>query len=548
MTHLNNLQLSMHADGALANDESVLVLQHLETCTECQAKFAAVAHEKQIIVTALKTIPAEDVAEIVIPKFSRPASLREFAIANVVTGLVIWLAQFLWKTLFGELVMNAATWITSIYVPDTYEMISTTALYFLQEGTAMFDAYLGLIVLSFSALTAVWLLLTYRKSRGVTNVCLLALAGATMIAPPPSHALEIRRDEGVITIAETETIDDTLIVAAETVRIRGKVTGDLVVVGRRIDVDGSVEGNVIAFGKSVTVRGNVGGFVLGAGNAFDLTGAIVGGDLWAAGENVTIDAQTRVAKNATVAGQNAAIEGSVGNDLSAFAEILELNGKVGQDLEAFVSRVRLLDDAYVKGNARLRIQAADRLQRAAGAKVDGEVEFLDMPKEFEATNRYASAEFYLWQVARLVSAILMGLVLLWLVPGLRSISVGGGVEGLKTAGIGLVTLVSVPIIAVIIAVTLVGLPLSFVTIMAWLMLIYLAKIVVGVFIGRMLLGATKYQGSNALMLIAGITVIIIAVNLPAIGGFISFVLTIIGIGLIVQQLLATLSARESVQI
>jgi hypothetical protein len=46
-------------------------------------------------------------------------------------------------------------------------------------------------------------------------------------------------------------------------------------------------------------------------------------------------------------------------------------------------------------------------------------------------------------------------------------------------------------------------------------------------------------------LLAGITVIVVAINLPAIGGFINFVLTITGIGLIVQRLLAALAARDS---
>ena len=80
---------------------------------------------------------------------------------------------------------------------------------------------------------------------------------------------------------------------------------------------------------------------------------------------------------------------------------------------------------------------------------------------------------------------------------------------------------------------------------AWLVSIYIAKILVGLFIGRAMLSSTKYGDRIALVLLAGITVIIVAINLPAIGGFINFVLTIIGIGLIVQRLLAALAARDS---
>jgi len=549
MTHLTDLQLSMHVDDALGTDEVIALTQHLETCAACQAKHAAIADEMRIIATALKTETTEELAKIVVPKFSRPASLRGFAIANVATGLAIWAAQFLWKTLFGELFMNAASRITSIYLPDVYEMISTTALYYLQEGTAMFDAYLGFIVLSFMTLAVLWLALRLRKSRAAVSLCLpiflFMAGGSTLVAPVPANALEIMRDKGVVTVAESEIVDDTLLVAADTILIKGRVTGDLVAAGRRIVIDGTVEGNVIAFGELVTVRGTVGGLVLGAGSTFELEGATVGGDLWAAGKNVTINERARVSGNASIAGENATVEGYVGKDLYTFAEMVELNGELGQDLEAFGDRVRLLDDARVGGNVRLRIGSEDRFYRAEGARIDGDVEFLDMPEGIGETNRYTRIEFYLWQIARLVSAVLVGVALLWFVPGLRTLSVGGGIDGLKTAGIGLVALVSMPIIAVLVAITLVGMPLSLMAIIAWVLTIYLAKIVVGASVGRMMLSATKYSENITLVLLAGIAAIIFVVNLPAIGGIISFILTIVGIGLIVQWVFAGLSARDA---
>lgn len=241
-----------------------------------------------------------------------------------------------------------------------------------------------------------------------------------------------------------------------------------------------------------------------------------------------------MAQNAIVAGESTTVEGSVVKDLYAFTEILALSGKVGEDLEVFGNRVTLLDQAHVAGDARLHIPSEENFHRASGAQVDGEVEFLDMPEELKSPNRYASVQFYLWQIARLVSALLVGLALLWLVPGFREISVKGGIEGLKTAGIGLVTLVSVPTIAVLFAITLVGLPFSVMALCAWILCIYLAKIVVGVFVGRLMLSGTKYLENDTLVLLAGIGVIIVAINLPYIGGFLSFVLTLVGIGLIIR--------------
>jgi hypothetical protein len=542
MTHLTELQLSMHADDALSADESRAATTHLAACEICQAVFQVNLDEKGIIATALNQESAEAKP---IPKFSRPASLKEFAIANVATGLVIWLVQFLWKTLFGELIVNAATWITSVYLPDIYELTTTTALYYLQEGTAMLDTYLGFIILSLSMLATIWLLLRYRKSHVTANLCMVVLLSAAVVLPSPASALEIKRDEGVITIPEEETVDDTLVLAADRVVVKGKVTGDLVVFGRKIDIDGVVEGNLLAFGESVTVRGSVGGLVLGAGSSFELSGAQVGGDFWAAGENVSVDARARIVNNAIVAGNSTTIDGFVSKDMYAFAETVELNGELGEDLEAFGNRVRLLDDAHIGGNARLRMNSQDQFHRADSARVDGTVEFLDLPDELQPTSRYASAKFYLWQLARLVSALLVGVALLWLIPRLRNVVVSSGVDGMKTAGIGLVALVSMPVIAVIVAISLIGIPFSIMALVAWILIIYLAKIVMGIFVGGLVLDNTKYRDSNTLVLLAGLSIIIVVVNLPAIGGVISFLLTIVGIGLIVQQVQTALSMRQT---
>ncbi len=542
MTHPSHLQLSMHADKALSAHEAIAVTQHLESCPACQTRTAAVRDEARFIVTALQIEATEEPWEVTVPKFSRPLSLRGFALANLGTGLVIWLAQFLWKTLFGELIVNATTWVTSIYLPDIYAMASTTALYLLEEGTTMLDAYLGFVVVSLLTITVLWFLLMYRKSRSTMGVCFLMIMVGTMVSPTPANALEIRRDKDVVTIGKSETIDDTLFVAAETVLIEGVITGDLVAMGRRIDISGSVEGNVLTFAESVTLSGKVGGFALGAASSYDLRGATVAGDLWAAGESIGIDDEARVGRNAIIATQTATVEGFVKKDLYTFAETVELSGVLGEDLEAFASRVKLLGDAHVGGNVRFRSGNEDRLHRAENVRIEGGVEFLDMPEEFKDRNRYATVEFYLWQVARLIAAFLVGLAFVWFVPGYRSVSIGAGVEALKTAGVGFLIMVSVPIMAVLVALTLVGLPLSLIAITAWLLCLYLAKIVVGAVVGRMLLSQSD---SLAWTLLAGLSIVIVAVNLPFIGGIINLVLTIVGLGLIAQKLIEKLASRDS---
>jgi cytoskeletal protein CcmA (bactofilin family) len=535
MTHPTPLKLSMHADEALPPNEAEQVAAHVEACELCQSQLSALRAETQHLVTALRADTPEDAREV--PTFSRPASLRGFALANIGTALLIWLAQFLWKTLFGEMILNTATWLTSVYIPDIYQLTSTTALYLLEEGTAMLDAYLGFVIATLLIITALALLLMRQRFRaGTLSVCLIAAAVGTLMVPAPVQALDFRRSEGVLTIPASETIDDTLIVRGETVLIEGTITGDVIAFGEEINVTGSIRGNLFTFAEIVKVRGDVGGLVLGAANTYTLSTSSVGGDLWLAGENIEVGGDVRIGRNVAIASDNVSVGADVGRDLFAYAETVDMSGNLGGNLEAFSQRLRLLGDAHIVGNVRFRGNEAE-LFRADEVRVDGDVEFLARPEE---KNRYATVEFYLWQIAQLIAAFLFGLAMLWLVPALRGLSIGAGLEGLKSAGIGIVALVSVPIIAVLVAITLIGLPFTFLALVAWLLGIYLATIVVGASIGQMLVSNSD---SMPLTLLAGLAIVMVVVNLPVIGGIIGFIFTIIGLGMLVQLVFDLVSTR-----
>ena len=76
---------------------------------------------------------------------------------------------------------------------------------------------------------------------------------------------------------------------------------------------------------------------------------------------------------------------------------------------------------------------------------------------------------------------------------------------------------------------------------SWLFAIYFAKILLALLVGGLILGATEKRDSMPLALLAGLTAISVMVNMPFIGGILNFVLTIIGIGLLLHVVLTHLS-------
>ncbi len=535
MNHLIDLQCTLYTDGALDTAEASEMADHLASCAHCRARIQAYAGESALIRAALMQQEAVPIATV--PKFSKGLDLKTFAFANLATGLVLWTVQFLWKTLFGELIVNIFTEITSIYVPNAYELIVAAAMYVYREGTTMIDTYLGLIVLTAVVLGVATLALRYRRARTMVGLGLGVVLGASLVAPTPAHALDFRFGEDLVNITAGETIADTLVIGGESVIIDGNVEGDLITGGERLVINGSVSGNVIALGQSVTINGNVGGTVIGAAEVLELSGAQVVGDIWVAGETIELGKGTRIGRNATVAGERIILTGHVTRDLTVAGESLEVSGSVGEDIEAFTDQLRLIGDASVGGDIRFRSDDEDRLQQSPDATVQGSVTFSSVFEESEPRNRYLDPQFYINQVLGLVAAFVAGVTLLWFFPDLRYLRLGNSGENFRTAGLGLIGIISLPVVAILMGITVVGLPLTVVGLFFWAFMLYFAKIVLASYLGQVILVSSDQDDSLPLTLLAGLGAIFVAVNIPAVGGIINLLLTIIGVGMILRLML-----------
>ena len=91
-------------------------------------------------------------------------------------------------------------------------------------------------------------------------------------------------------------------------------------------------------------------------------------------------------------------------------------------------------------------------------------------------------------------------------------------------------------VSVIVCFTIIGIPLGVTGILLWILGLYFAKIVVALLIGRRLFaGQTGQVPHHAALLVAGLVLILIAMNIPYVGGLVNFLLTILGLGLLVSR-------------
>ncbi len=520
MSCFPELIYSIYADGELPEEEARQVKLHLATCPRCLALVNALRAENRVLSEML-----QETEEVPIPALARPAW----------SGGIVWVAVFLLGAAAGlraafRLLQDysppaGAEWLNPFTTDFQWSVFFSGVFYFFQEGAAMLDllsttisaVLFGLLVL----VGGLWLLRRRPATISALVMLLLAVGLAT-----PAQALEVRRGR-TVTLPAGQTVDDTLVAIGETVLIDGTVTGDLIATGSRIVVKGTVQGDAMLCGQTMDVEGTVAGNVYGFGQSLNLRGAVARNG-YALTQTFQLHSAARVDQNLLALGKGLSVDGNVGRDVLGYAETADLRGNVGRDLRAYGRRVALLAPARVGGNLTAYVPRKQDLQVDSGATVAGKTETI--LRAARAPN-YLRPGFYFWQAVRLVAALVTGLLFYWLFPSLFAVQLETGGAVLRTMGVGFLVLVATPVAAVLALITLIGLPIGLLALAAWGLGLYLAKILVAYALGQRLLRASEGQPrSMAHTLLVGLGIVIVAVNIPYLGGPIHFLLILLGLG------------------
>lgn len=520
------LTLSMLADRELSVEETVATESHLATCANCRAQLAALRGEARIIAAAL----AHDARVAPVPAYQRPVSAA--VIAAAASGIVLVAALMsAAPSLLSDLLPRQVAWFNPFDMRTIIDVAIRSAIYLTQHGGAMMISLAQIATTLVVGTLLIWIAFVLRRRvRG--PLLLTALVAAVVLQPMPSQALDIRHAEDGVFVAAGETIDDTLIAFGETVEIDGDVSGDVIAMGRRVVIRGHVGGQVFAAAQSVTIDGEVDGSVFGAGRDISVSSSRIGRNLIGAGATIDLNPGARVGQNVMAAGEQVKLAGSVGRDALGAAENIEVSGAIAGALTGYANGITLLAPARIDGNVTAYLPQADHLTVSPSAVVGGEVKTIPSGPHRQES-RYATGGFYMLQLLRFAAALVTGAILFALVPRMRRVAPASAGDALVAGGVGLVTLVATPIIAVLVAITVVGIPIAVAGMFVWGVGIYLAKVVVAHFVGARLVETSGNARHFTLALAVGLLLVIVLVNLPFVGGVLNFLLTILGLGLLV---------------
>jgi len=354
----------------------------------------------------------------------------------------------------------------------------------------------------------------------------LAAAGLVAVGLAAGPALAAEEARG--------SFGDDRYVAGDDVMLEEDVTGDALVVGGRSEVAGRVGGDALVTGGTVDVRGEIGEDVYAAGGDVRVE-ATVRGNLRAAGGSVSLEPGASVAGNATLAGGNVDVYGKVGGGLQAFGGRIRLNGEVAGDVEAASDNVRVGPDARIGG--KLLYRGPGMPEVAEGAVIAGGVEKQRRAwKEIRPESGIGRAAAGVMRALWFAGVLLLGVLFVALFPAFsRQAAATVRSDALASVGLGLALLVAVPVVAVVLFVTIIGIPLGFAVLLGYALMLMLGYITGALALGDLLLAKAKPAESGSpgwriLFLVLALLVVALVRRIPVVGELAVFALFLAGFG------------------
>ena len=355
-----------------------------------------------------------------------------------------------------------------------------------------------------------------------------------ILVTPASAATKTGRS---VTLAATETTNGDLYIFGRTAKIAGVVNGDLFVFANDVIVTGTVNGSVLGAVNTLKISGTVQNSIRVIGKDLIISGH-VGGDVLSATYTTTLTRGSEVAGHLIVTNGAVAIRGSVGGDVRGSADSVAIDGPVAGSVLVSGS-VTVTRNGSIGGD--LKYANNTEATVYSESAVVGTVQRSGSLRAFGVPDLWSAATS---QLLRLLVGLMTGLILVLLIPGPIVATADIARKRLfGSAAMGLISIMTWPILAGILAIVVVGIPLAITGTVLMLFAAWFSQVFVGLGIGRMILPKRwkiNTRGYNILALAIGMILLWVlrSVPLPYVSTIIALLTALVGIG----ALLLTMSA------
>jgi cytoskeletal protein CcmA (bactofilin family) len=315
--------------------------------------------------------------------------------------------------------------------------------------------------------------------------------------------------------------------AGNRIDITTPIDGDAIIAGRLININEDVSGDVLAAGWRITLSHRVSDDVRIAGAEVNVN-APIDGDLTAAGGDVTVGKNSHITGRVWLTGGTIRVDGVLDRETQIAGGTVQITGEIRQPLRVTAEKLEILPTAHILSS--LNYNAPAEAIIAKEAQVTGPIAF----HRIAANTRGARWGSAMSSTLFAIHVTVAGLVLLMLLPRFAA----AGVETLKANPlhsffIGFAMLVTIPIAALLLVVTVLGAPVGLTLAALYLIGLLLGILTTASYLGQMearwfKVGPLSTRSQNALALIAGTFTLALLRALA--GGVVVFVAVLFGFG------------------
>lgn len=332
------------------------------------------------------------------------------------------------------------------------------------------------------------------------------------------------------------SIKGPLFVSGSNITVDADVDGDVFAAGQSVTINGQVKGDIIAAGSSVLVNGSVLGDVRAAANTIDVNGA-VDGSVTAAGNSVSISKGASIKRDVLLMGNTIYVSGPIGGQVLGNGNQIQLNAPINGEVRLWDVQTLVIGPLAIIGGM-VTYGSNNQAQLAPDAKI-GSISRVNPPVQPQKnTNNVPKQGFSWWAVLWSWAAgfLIWGAAQLLMPRLLPKLSETAQETPWPTLGWGLLTLLVAPMAILLLMITVIGIPLAFISIFAYIISFMVAKVIVSDALARSLVGYFKRDGRVVALVIPfllTLLVVVLLTKIPVIGFFVSLVVASLALGMIV---------------
>lgn len=353
----------------------------------------------------------------------------------------------------------------------------------------------------------------------VASIPLISFAAEFRVGDQPSFPAgeSITNDLYLVggNVSSSGMVTGDLAATGGNVLINSAVSADALLGGGTLTVLGDIEGDLRFGGGNVTIQGTVGGDIVGAGGQLSLSGESIAGDVAVAGGSISI--ASAIQGTVHIAGGDVRIDAPINGNVFVKAESLTLGPK-----------------AALNGNLTYTAQSPATLE--SGAVVRGATEYNEKPDPVSKAGIAAAllALLSLWMFAKFLMLLLGAAALAYFFNRysrelVATAATQPWVEMLR----GLVVLIVLPIVSGVLLMSVIGIPLGILGMLAFGMMLVFAHLASSVVIGSVAHKWIRHPAGyivNWKTVLLGVTIVFFLSLIPFLGAIVKAAACLITLG------------------